>query len=235
MKRVMSILLVAMLLVSALPLAASAKSLMDNLNALPGQETKPTQPAPVVPVVPEAPAAPVATEAPAAPAAPAAFSLFSARATNDDEDEPVYFKFVLAGTGEAVGEGKVFSHNGSIDVSDAISQYLDNTGKYSFARVKWSTDSVSERADYEMQPENCSEDAPFRIVVTLNPAVTLDVYLDGSAWKTGNKFYDSEMTARAMLNQVVPNWSNIYEQDFAPDNTNINLDGKYKAGTTVSV
>ena len=69
MKRVMSILLVAMLLVSALPLAASAKSLMDNLNALPGQETKATQPAPVVPVVTEAPAAPVATEAPAAPAA----------------------------------------------------------------------------------------------------------------------------------------------------------------------
>ena len=147
MKRVMSILLVAMLLVSALPLAASAKSLMDNLNALPGQETKPTQPAPVVPVVTEAPAAPVATEAPAAPAAPAAASTFAlsreSRGGTEQTYGPLYVYFFdeddLDTPITAVGEnGKCTYNGGPATGSTLISEFLDAKypGKYKFVRIR---------------------------------------------------------------------------------------------------
>ena len=150
MKRVMSILLVAMLLVSALPLAASAKSLMDNLNALPGQETKPTQPAPVVPVVTEAPAAPVATEAPAAPApaAPVAASTFALSRESRGGTEPTYGPlYVYFYEGEekdgklitSVGEnGKCTYNGGPANGATLISEFLDAKypGKYKFVSIR---------------------------------------------------------------------------------------------------
>ena len=240
MKRVMSILLVAMLLVSALPLAASAKSLMDNLNALPGQETKPTQPAPVVPVVTEAPAAPVATEAPAAPAAPAAASTFAlsreSRGGTEQTYGPLYVYFFdeddLDTPITAVGEnGKCTYNGGPATGPTLISEFLDAKfpGMYEFVRIQ-SGGVSSTSTDYVAN----IQDAHYDVIVKKNTPITMNVYIDDVLLSTRD-FYGT-YTGNSMLSAILPNWSASYVQTYGgEDNTMVNLAASYKGGQRLYV
>ena len=240
MKRVMSILLVAMLLVSALPLAASAKSLMDNLNALPGQETKPTQPAPVVPVVTEAPAAPVATEAPAAPAAPAAASTFAlsreSRGGTEQTYGPLYVYFFdeddLDTPITAVGEnGKCTYNGGPATGPTLISEFLDAKfpGKYAFVRIQ-SGGVSSTSTDYVAN----IQDAHYDVIVKKNNPITMNVYIDDVLLHT-RTFYGT-YTGNSMLSAILPNWSTSYVQTYGGEgNTMVNLAASYTGGRELHV
>lgn len=241
MKRVMSILLVAMLLVSALPLAASAKSLMDNLNALPGQETKPTQPAPVVPVVTEAPAAPVATEAPAAPAAPAAASTFAlsreSRGGTEQTYGPLYVQFWNPEKGVTlqVGTSGRCTYNGGPASGATLISYFLEAGRYEFESIYHSGDSapLSTSSGYVVNPQAEGE-ADYVVYVKENTPITMNVYIDDVLLSTRD-FYGT-YTGNSMLSAILPNWSTSYVQTYGgEDNTMVNLAASYKGGQRLYV
>lgn len=236
MKRVMSILLVAMLLVSALPLAASAKSLMDNLNALPGQETKPTQPAATqAPAATEAPATPAATEATEAPVAASTFALSrESRGGTEQTYRPLYVYFFdeedLDNPITAVGEnGKCTYNGGPATGPTLISEFLDAKfpGKYEFVRIQ-SGGVSSTSTDYVAN----IQDAHYDVIVKKNLPITMNVYLEGGKdpWKT-ETFYGT-YTGLSMLNSIFPNWSNSYVQVSGGESkSTVDLNASFSSGT----
>ena len=234
MKRVMSILLVAMLLVSALPLAASAKSMMDNLNALPGQETKATQPAPASPAATEAPAAPAvpaATEAPAAPVAASTFAMARSGATQTYDPLYVYF-FVekdLSTPITDVGEnGKCTYNGGPATGATLISEFLDAKypGKYKFVSIRnTATGESSTNAGFVAN----TQQAHYDVIVTENAPITMKVYIDDEL--VGSRVFYGTYTGDSMLSAILPNWKNSYVQTYGEDSkTMVNLAASYSAG-----
>ena len=234
MKRVMSILLVAMLLVSALPLAASAKSLMDNLNALPGQETKATQPAATVPVATEAPAAPVATEAPAAPVAASTFAM--ARGGVDTSTTPtgtVYARFWNQTKGEwitNVGTNGLCAYSGnSASARQLISEFLQ-AGRYEFVFIRLGDDGEEIKSDtYLFNASQTTESVVCNISVTENAPITMKVYIDDEL--VGSREFYGTYTGNSMLSAILPNWKNSYVQTYGEDSkTMVNLAASFSSG-----
>ena len=236
MKRVMSILLVAMLLVSALPLAASAKSLMDNLNALPGQETKPTQPAPVVPVATEAPAAPVEPEATEAPVAASTFALTrEARGGTSVTYKPLYVSFYEVATDhnhkliENVGDNGRCTYEGGPASGATLISYFLEPGMYEFVNI-WQGDSLLTSTSTDAVNPQAEGGADYRVYVNKNTPITMKVYIDGK--EVGSRDFYGTYTGNSMLSAILPNWSNSYKQVSGGEpKSTIDLNTSFSSGT----